>query len=125
MISGSQTYLSRLPFDGWSPAGQQHTEPRVEEMMPEVADNVTGLCVSNAAHWIAEDNPGAFTGDRSASPQRLSELPSLPSFRFAYWTLSVNRDGEPLLDRLSTLGKQVPNLRTTPSAAATPRIRQA
>jgi pimeloyl-ACP methyl ester carboxylesterase len=35
--------------------------PRVEEMMREVADNVTGLRVSNAAHWIAEENPEAFT----------------------------------------------------------------
>jgi hypothetical protein len=30
-------------------------------MMREVADNVTGLCVSNAAHWIAEENPEALT----------------------------------------------------------------
>jgi pimeloyl-ACP methyl ester carboxylesterase len=35
--------------------------PRVEEMMREVADNVTGLRVPNAAHWIAEENPEAFT----------------------------------------------------------------
>jgi pimeloyl-ACP methyl ester carboxylesterase len=38
-----------------------NTGPRVEEMMWEVADNVTGLCVPNAAHWIAEENPEAFT----------------------------------------------------------------
>jgi hypothetical protein len=29
--------------------------------MREVADNVTGFLVSNAAHWIAEENPEAFT----------------------------------------------------------------
>jgi pimeloyl-ACP methyl ester carboxylesterase len=37
-----------------------NTGPRVEKMMREVADNVTGLCVSNAPHWIAEENPEAF-----------------------------------------------------------------
>jgi hypothetical protein len=37
------------------------TGPRAEEMMREVADNVTGLCVANAAHWIAEENPEALT----------------------------------------------------------------
>jgi hypothetical protein len=37
------------------------TGPRADEMMREVADNVTGLCASNAAHWIAEENPEALT----------------------------------------------------------------
>ena len=37
-----------------------NTGPRVEEMMWEVANNVNGLCVPNAAHWIAEENPEAF-----------------------------------------------------------------
>jgi pimeloyl-ACP methyl ester carboxylesterase len=36
------------------------TGSRVEEMIREVAHNVTGLCVSNAPHWIAEENPEAF-----------------------------------------------------------------
>jgi hypothetical protein len=39
----------------------QHYGVRVEEMMREVADNVTGLCVSNAAHRIAKENPEACT----------------------------------------------------------------
>jgi pimeloyl-ACP methyl ester carboxylesterase len=34
--------------------------PFVEEMMREVANNVTGLRVPGAAHWIAEENPRAF-----------------------------------------------------------------
>jgi pimeloyl-ACP methyl ester carboxylesterase len=32
----------------------------LEEMMREVADNVTGVQVESAAHWIAEENPSAF-----------------------------------------------------------------
>ena len=35
--------------------------PLVEEMMHEVAENVTGIRISGAAHWIAEENPEAFT----------------------------------------------------------------
>ena len=35
--------------------------PLVEEMMREVADNVTSLRIPGAAHWIAEENPTAFT----------------------------------------------------------------
>jgi pimeloyl-ACP methyl ester carboxylesterase len=38
-----------------------NTGPRVEEMMHEVAENVTGLRIPSAAHWIAEENPQAFT----------------------------------------------------------------
>jgi len=34
--------------------------PLVEEMMREVADNVTGLRIPDTAHWIAEENPEAF-----------------------------------------------------------------
>jgi pimeloyl-ACP methyl ester carboxylesterase len=34
--------------------------PLVEEMMQEVADNVTGLRIAGTAHWIAEENPTAF-----------------------------------------------------------------
>jgi pimeloyl-ACP methyl ester carboxylesterase len=34
--------------------------PIVEEMMREVAQNVTGLRVPGTAHWIAEENPHAF-----------------------------------------------------------------
>jgi pimeloyl-ACP methyl ester carboxylesterase len=35
--------------------------PVVEEMMREVADHVTGYRVPGTAHWIAEENPQAFT----------------------------------------------------------------
>lgn len=35
--------------------------PLVEEMMNEVAETVTGLRVPRSAHWIAEENPLAFT----------------------------------------------------------------
>jgi pimeloyl-ACP methyl ester carboxylesterase len=35
--------------------------PVVEEMMREVAEDVTGLWVPATAHWIAEENPTAFT----------------------------------------------------------------
>lgn len=34
--------------------------PVIEEMMREVAENVTGLRVPGAAHWIAEENPSVF-----------------------------------------------------------------
>jgi pimeloyl-ACP methyl ester carboxylesterase len=34
--------------------------PLVEEMMREVAGNVTGLRIPESAHWIAEENPRAF-----------------------------------------------------------------
>ena len=34
--------------------------PVVEEMMREVAEDVTGLRVPAAAHWIAEENPAVF-----------------------------------------------------------------
>jgi pimeloyl-ACP methyl ester carboxylesterase len=37
-----------------------NTGPGVEEMMHEVAENVTGLRIPRAAHWIAEENPQAF-----------------------------------------------------------------
>jgi pimeloyl-ACP methyl ester carboxylesterase len=36
--------------------------PLVEEMMREVALDVTGLRVPDTAHWIAEENPRVFTG---------------------------------------------------------------
>ncbi len=35
--------------------------PLVEDMMREVAQDVTGLRVPQAAHWIAEENPKVFT----------------------------------------------------------------
>ena len=35
--------------------------PLVEEMMGEVAEDVTGLRISGAAHWIAEENPAELT----------------------------------------------------------------
>jgi pimeloyl-ACP methyl ester carboxylesterase len=34
--------------------------PLVEEMMREVADNVTGLRVPRTAHWVPEENPQAL-----------------------------------------------------------------
>lgn len=34
--------------------------PLVEEMMREVAEDVTGLRVAGAAHWIPEENPAAL-----------------------------------------------------------------
>jgi pimeloyl-ACP methyl ester carboxylesterase len=34
--------------------------PLLEEMAREVAEDVTGLHVPRAAHWIAEENPSAF-----------------------------------------------------------------
>jgi pimeloyl-ACP methyl ester carboxylesterase len=38
-----------------------NTGPGVEEMMHEVANNVTGVRIPDSAHWIAEENPEAFT----------------------------------------------------------------
>ena len=35
--------------------------PLVEEMMREVAETVTGVRVPQCAHWVAEENPAAFT----------------------------------------------------------------
>ena len=35
--------------------------PLLEEMMREVANDVTGLEISGAAHWIPEENPAALT----------------------------------------------------------------
>jgi pimeloyl-ACP methyl ester carboxylesterase len=35
--------------------------PLVEEMMREVAENVTGLRIPATGHWIAEENPTDFT----------------------------------------------------------------
>ena len=35
--------------------------PLLEEMMHEVATDVTGLEISRAAHWIPEENPAALT----------------------------------------------------------------
>jgi len=32
----------------------------MEEMMREVADNVTGIRIAGTAHWVAEENPSAF-----------------------------------------------------------------
>jgi hypothetical protein len=34
--------------------------PLVEEMVHEVAEDVTGIRVPATAHWIAEENPDAF-----------------------------------------------------------------
>jgi hypothetical protein len=51
-------------------------------MMREVADEVAGLRVSGAAHWIAEENPAAFTAgllefltqDRERTPKHAREV---------------------------------------------------
>jgi pimeloyl-ACP methyl ester carboxylesterase len=37
------------------------TGPLMEEMLREVAENVTGFRVPRAGHWIAEENPTEFT----------------------------------------------------------------
>ena len=37
-----------------------NTGPGVEEMMHEVANDVTGVRIPDTAHWIAEENPGFF-----------------------------------------------------------------
>jgi pimeloyl-ACP methyl ester carboxylesterase len=37
------------------------TGPLVEEMMREVADNVTAVRIPQTAHWIPEENPSALT----------------------------------------------------------------
>jgi pimeloyl-ACP methyl ester carboxylesterase len=36
------------------------TGPVIEEMMREVAENVTGVRVPGTAHWVAEENPREF-----------------------------------------------------------------
>lgn len=52
--------------------------PLIEDMMREVAEDVTGLRIAGAAHWIAEENPAAFTAGllafltRSAPGKRVS-----------------------------------------------------
>jgi pimeloyl-ACP methyl ester carboxylesterase len=42
--------------------GGEHSTsgPLVEEMMREVADDVTGVVIPGAAHWIPEENPDLF-----------------------------------------------------------------
>lgn len=42
-------------------AAISNSGPLIEEMMREVAENVTGLRVPQSAHWIPEENPLAFT----------------------------------------------------------------
>jgi pimeloyl-ACP methyl ester carboxylesterase len=39
------------------------TGPLMAEMMHEVAENVTGFRAPNTGHWIAEENPSAFTAE--------------------------------------------------------------
>jgi len=45
--------------------------PVVEEMMREVADDVTGLRIARTAHWIPEENPMEFTSGLLAFLERL------------------------------------------------------
>jgi pimeloyl-ACP methyl ester carboxylesterase len=42
-------------------AAVSNSGPLIEEMMHEVAEDVVGLRISGSAHWIAEENPSAFT----------------------------------------------------------------
>jgi len=52
----------KLTIPGSAVGGATSTSgPLVEEMMREVADDVAGLRIAGAAHWIAEENPAAFT----------------------------------------------------------------
>ena len=52
---------SRLTMPVLAVGGATNTSgPLVEEMMREVAQDVTGLRVPGAAHWIAEENPRVF-----------------------------------------------------------------
>lgn len=47
--------------------------PLVEQMMREVAQNVTGARIPRTAHWIPEENPEAFTSavlEFTGSPDR-------------------------------------------------------
>ena len=41
-------------------AAISNSGPLVEEMMHEVAEDVTGLRINSSAHWIPEENPAAF-----------------------------------------------------------------
>ena len=41
-------------------AAVSNSGPLVEKMMRDVAANVTGLCIPESAHWIAEENPKVF-----------------------------------------------------------------
>jgi pimeloyl-ACP methyl ester carboxylesterase len=36
------------------------TGPLIEEMMREVAEDVTGVIVARTAHWIPEESPDAL-----------------------------------------------------------------
>lgn len=52
----------RLPMPVLAVGGATSTSgPLVEEMMREVAEDVTGVRVPGTAHWIAEENPAACT----------------------------------------------------------------
>ncbi len=37
-----------------------NTGPRMEDMMREVANHVTTLCVEDTGHWVPEENPDGF-----------------------------------------------------------------
>ena len=51
----------KLTIPGLAMGGATSTTgPLVEEMMQEVAENVTGLRIPETGHWIAEENPRAF-----------------------------------------------------------------
>jgi pimeloyl-ACP methyl ester carboxylesterase len=51
----------KLPMPVLAVGGASSTSgPLVEEMMREVADDVTGLRVPGTAHWIPEENPQAL-----------------------------------------------------------------
>ena len=53
-----QTIPDKLAMPVLAMGGQYSTSgPHVENMMREVALDVCGVCVPNAAHWLAEENP--------------------------------------------------------------------
>ena len=43
--------------------GASTTGPLMEEMMREVAADVTAIRIPGTAHWIAEENPSAFAAE--------------------------------------------------------------
>lgn len=68
---------TKLPMPVLAVGGAHSTSgPHVEEMMREVAEDVTGLIVPESAHWVPEENPRFLTEhllgflDRTATRER-------------------------------------------------------
>ena len=58
---GALAHNGRLTVPVLAMGGEISTSgPVVEEMMREVAEDVTGVRVPRTAHWVAEENPEAF-----------------------------------------------------------------